>query len=34
MINGVMKKTTIPAAILMAELVAIIVTVDGKPIAQ
>jgi hypothetical protein len=34
MINGVMTKTTIQAAILMAELVAIIITVDGTPIAQ
>ena len=34
MINGVMTKTTIQAAILMAELVTIITTVDGTPIAQ
>jgi hypothetical protein len=34
MINGVMTKTTIQAAILMVELVVIITTVDGTPIAQ
>ena len=33
-INGVMMKTTIQAAILMAELVVIITTVDGINIAQ
>ena len=34
MINGVMMKTTIQAAILMTELVVIVPTVDGTPIAQ
>ena len=34
MINGVMMKTTIQAAILMAELVVIINSVDGTPIAK
>jgi hypothetical protein len=34
MINGVMKKTTIQAAIGMAELVVIITTVDGTLIAH
>ena len=34
MIYGVMTKTIIQAAILMVELVSIITTVDGTPIAQ
>ena len=33
-INGAMMKTTIQAAILMAELVVIITTVNGTPIAK
>ena len=34
MINGVMMKTTTQAAILMVELVAIMTSVDGTPIAR
>merc|ERR1712008_551175 len=33
-INGAMMRTTMPNAILMVELVALMITVDGTPIAM